>query len=214
MGAIDYLIHTLMIPFLTFSHDTIFPNYGVSIILLTLVIRAAFYPLTKKQFQSMKVTQKIQPEMKKIQEKFKGQPEKLQKEMMKLYRENNANPLGGCLPALVQLPFFIAVFYTIKSEAFTTLITQPGINPGFLSFWIPDLAQPDATYILPILVGLTSYLSQKMMTIDPKQAAMFIFMPFFMFFICLKMPGGVLLYWATSQGLSVAQQYYFLKRTA
>lgn len=214
MGPIDYLIKTVMIPFLEFSYETLFPNYGVAIILLTIIIRAAFYPLTKKQFESMKITKELQPQLKKIQEKFKGQPEKLQKEMMKLYRENKANPLGGCLPALVQLPFFIAIFYTINSDAFANLISQPGINPGFLSFWIPNLSNPDKTFLLPLVIGVTSYLSQKMMTIDPKQAAIFMFMPFFMFFICIKMPAGVLLYWATSQALSVAQQYYFLKQTA
>ena len=214
MGLINYLIDTMTVPFLSFSYETLFPNYGIAIILLTVLIRAAFYPLTKKQFQSMKVAQKLQPELKKIQEKFKGQPEKLQKEMMRLYRENNANPLGGCLPALIQLPFFFLIFYTVQSDAFNALLAQPNVNTGFLSFWITDLSAPDKTYVLPLLIGVTSYLSQKMMTIDPKQAAMFMFMPFIMFFVCLKMPAGVLLYWATSQGLSAAQQYYFLKQSA
>lgn len=213
MGFFNYLIDTVTIPFLNFSYEILFPNYGVAIIIMTVLIRAAFYPLTIKQFQSMKVARELQPELKKIQEKYKGQPEKLQKEMMRLYRENNANPLGGCLPALIQLPFFFLVFYTIQSDSFTALLVQPNVNAGFMSFWITDLSKSDPSYILPIIIGVTSYLSQKMMTIDPKQAAMFIFMPFIMFFVCLKMPAGVLLYWATSQGLSVAQQYYYLRQS-
>ena len=110
MKPINYLIDSFMIPFLNFSYENIFPNYGIAIILLTVLIKIVFYPLTKKQFEAMKANQKIQPMMKKIQEKYKGQPEKLHKEMTKLWKENNANPLSGCLPALVQLPVFIAVF--------------------------------------------------------------------------------------------------------
>lgn len=211
MGPIDFLIEQLIIPMLSFSYHSIFPNYGVAIIVVTLIIKVLFYPLTKKQFESMKATQKIQPEMKKLQEKYKQQPEKMHKEMMKLWKENNANPLGGCLPALVQLPFFIAIFYTVKSDAFNVLLSAPGVFQGFLPFWAANLTTPDTTYVLPLIVGVTTYFSQKLMTVDSKQATLMAVMPFVMFFICLQMPSGVLLYWASSQLVSLIQQYIVLK---
>ena len=210
MGPIRYLTDQVMIPFLTFSYHTIWPNYGVSILLLTLVIKLLFYPLTKKQFESMKITQKIQPQMKKLQEKFKGQPEKLHQEMMKLWKEHNANPLGGCLPALVQLPFFFAVFYTVKSPGFQAIVLAPGINHGLFSFWLSNLTLPDHTFILPVLIAVSTYLSQRMMVMEQSQRALMTVMPVVMFVVCLKMPAGVLLYWAASQLILTVQQYLIL----
>jgi YidC/Oxa1 family membrane protein insertase len=212
MNPITWLVNNLMMPFLNFSYENIFPNYGVAIILLTLVVKIVFYPLNNKQFESMKAQKKIQPELKKLQEKYKDQPEKLNKEMLKLWKENNANPFSGCLPVLIQMPFFFAIFYTIRSEAFKVVIAQPGINSGFLPFWLSDLGMPDKTYILPVIIGITMYLSQKMTVTDPKQAKMFMFMPFLMVFICFNLPSGVLLYWAVSQILQIAQQSYMLKK--
>ncbi len=207
MGPINYLTDQVMIPFLSYSYTHIFPNYGVAILLLTLVIKILFYPLTKKQFESMKVTQKIQPEMKKLQEKYKGKPEKLHEEMKKLWKEHNANPLGGCLPALVQLPFFFAVFYTVKSPAFQAMVLAPGINHGLFTFWLSNLTLPDKTYLLPVLIAVSTYLSQKMMVMEQSQKALMTVMPVVMFVVCLKMPAGVLLYWAASQLISTLQQY-------
>ena len=110
------MVDNIMIPFLEACYG-FYPNYGVSILILTLVIKVIFFPLSKKQFEKMKITQKLQPKVKALQAKYKGDPKKIQQEMMKLWKENNANPLGGCLPALVQLPFFLAIFYTIKIDA-------------------------------------------------------------------------------------------------
>jgi YidC/Oxa1 family membrane protein insertase len=210
MGPINYLTNEIMIPFLTFSYNSIYPNYGVSILLLTLVIKLLFYPLTKKQFESMKITQKIQPKMKKIQEKFKGQPEKIHQEVMKLWKENNANPLGGCLPALVQLPVFFAIFYTVKSPVFISIVKAPGINHGLFPFWLADLTLKDSTYILPALVAISMYLSQKMMVVDESQKTLMTVMPIVMFVVSISMPAGVLLYWAASQLISTLQQYLIL----
>ena len=210
MGPINYLTNELMIPFLTFSYQSIYPNYGVSILLLTFLIKVLFYPLTKKQFESMKITQKIQPKMKKIQEKFKGQPEKIHQEVMKLWKENNANPLGGCLPALVQLPVFFAIFYTVKSSAFIALVKSPGINQGLFTFWLADLTVKDTTYILPALVAVSMYLSQKMMVVEESQKMLMTLMPVVMFVVSIQMPSGVLLYWAASQIISTVQQYMIL----
>ncbi len=211
MNPIDYLINEFMIPFLRFSYDSIYPNYGIAILLLTILVKILFVPLTQKQFKAMKETQKIQPEIKKIQEKYKGQPDKASKEMMQLWKTHKVNPLGGCLPALVQLPVFIAIFYTIKSPGFNALISQEGINRGLFSFWIPDLTLPDTFMVLPIFIALATYISQKMTITDPKQATLMMFMPFMMFFLCLKMPGGVLLYWAASQVLSSIHQYIVMR---
>ena len=200
-----------MIPFLRFSYDNLYPNYGLAIVLLTLLVKIIFLPLTQKQFNSMKQTQKVQPIIKKLQEEYKGQPEKLSKEMMKIWKEHKINPLGGCLPALIQLPFFIAIFYTIKSPQFLGLMAQPGVNPGVFSFWLSNLTQPDHFFILPIFIALSTFVSQKMMVTDPRQATFMMMMPVIMFFLCLKMAAGVLLYWAVSQSLSAAHQYFVMR---
>lgn len=211
MGFIQYIVENAFIPFLQLCYQFI-PNYGVAIVLLTLLIKVLFYPLTLKQFRSMKLNQKLQPELKKIQEKYKSEPQKMHQETMALWKEHKANPFLGCLPALVQLPFFFAVFWTVKSPTFLAMLTQPGVNPGLFSFWLPHLASPDKTFILPIVIGVATYFSQKMFITDPKQAALFMFMPFVMVFVCLKMPGGVLIYWATSQVVSSLQQFLIMRK--
>ncbi|MFC1752496.1 membrane protein insertase YidC [Thermoproteota archaeon] len=208
------LIDSLMIPSLSFLYHNVIPNYGVAIIIMTLIIKVVFYPLTKKQFEAMKAQQKVQPLMQKMREKYKEQPEKLQQEMMRLWKEHKVNPLSGCLPILVQIPVFILMFMTIKSESFKLLLTQPGINPGLFPFWLPNLSMPDTTYILPVLVAFLTFVSQKMTITDKKQAAMFMFFPLMMLFFCLKMPSGVVLYWAIQQGVSTLQQMMIMKKPA
>lgn len=212
MGLFDQLINSIMIPFLEFSYQFIFPNYGIAILLLTLVIKLIFYPLTHKQFKSMEEMKKVQPQLKAIQKKHKDNPKKLQQEMINLYKTNNVNPFSGCLPMLVQLPIFFAVFYTIKSDTFNALLTQPGANAGFLPFWITNLSAPDPIYLLPILVGLSTWWSQKLMVTDPNQQKIMAFMPIMMTVICFKMPAGVLLYWASSQIISTVQQLSITKK--
>ena len=138
-----------------------FPNYGVAIILLTIAIKALMYPLTVKQVKSMKAMQDIQPKMKELQEKYKGNPEKLNKELANLYKEAGVNPLAGCLPLLVQMPFLIAIFFAIRDYQYAQL------PPSFL--WLTDLAQPDPTYILPVLSALTTYIQQKQTTTEMTQ---------------------------------------------
>ncbi len=206
------LINHIFIPFLVFAYGII-PNYGIGIIFLTVLVKLAFYPLTKKQFQSMQVNQKLQPKVKAIQEKHKDEPQKAQQEILKLWKENNANPFIGCLPMLVQIPFFFAIFATMRSETFLNMITTPGVNPGFLPFWLTNLGHPDPFFILPILIGILTWWSQKMFITDPKQASLFMFMPVLMTFICLRMPTGVLLYWVTSQFIQSIQQYLMTRST-
>ena len=202
----DSIINSVMIPFLQFSYNTIMPNYGVAILLLTALTKVVFYPLTQKQFKSMRDMKVIQPKLKELQKKHKDDPKKLQQEMIGLYKKHQVNPLSGCLPMLVQLPIFFAIFYTINSATFKDLLVQPGINPGFLPFWITNLAIPDPWFLLPILVGLSTWWSQKLMMTDPAQQKIMMIMPVVMTFICFKMPAGVLLYWASSQIISTVQQ--------
>ena len=211
MNPITFFVDSLFLPFLTFSYNTIYPNYGIAIILLTVLIKLIFFPITKKQFVSMQATQKLQPELKRIQEKLKGQPDKLHKEMMKLWKENNVNPLSGCLPMLIQMPVFLGIFYTVKSDMFINLISAPGVNPGLFSFWLSNLGQPDPFYLLPVIIALSTYWSQKAMMKEPSQKPLLIFMPIIMLVFCVNMPSGVLLYWASSQLISMVQQKMVMK---
>ena len=124
-----------------------FPSYGLAIILMTLVIKMIMYPLTVKQVKSMKGMQILQPKMKELQTKYKDKPEKLQQEMIKLYKETGVNPMAGCLPLVLQMPIFIIIFYGLRDFTFN----------GATSFlWLTDLAQPDPLYILPVLSALTT----------------------------------------------------------
>ena len=206
MNPITYLMDSIMIPFLSFSYQNIYPNFGVGIIILTIIVKLLLYPLTKQQFDSMRNMQKLMPEMKKLKEKYKDNPQALQLETMKMYKENKINPLGGCLPMLIQLPFLFALFYTMNSDAFAALISQTNVFPGLTSFWLPDLSQRDNLYILPLVIGLATYLGQKMSTIDPSQQKIMVLMPVIMVAVSFQMPAGVLLYWAVSQIISSVQQ--------
>ena len=174
-------------------------SWGIAIILLTLSIKIILHPLTMKQTRSMKQMQKIQPLMKDIQTKYKDNPQKMNEEVMKLYREHNVNPLSGCLPLVIQIPILIALFTSLRNS-----IELRG--ESFL--WIKDLSGADPYYIFPILIVLTMHYQQKQMNVDPNQAAAMKFMPIFMFFICLSLPSGVLIYWVVSNVLQIFQQGY------
>lgn len=213
IGPIQYLIDHIMLPFLQFSYNTVYPNYAIGIILLTIVIKLALYPLTHKQFVSMKRMQTLQPEFKKIREKYKTDAQKLQQETMKLYKDSGVNPLSGCLPMLVQLPFLFALFYTMTSDTFKTLLVADGVFPGFTTFWLPDLSLPDHLYILPLVIGFATFLSQRVspMSGDAAQQKLLMLLPVVMVVICFRMPAGVLLYWASSQIITTMQQISIMK---
>ncbi len=211
MNPITFLTNDVMIPFLNFSYHSIYPNFGFGIIILTIIVKVILYPLTKQQFESMKKMQAMMPTFKKLKEKYKNNPQQVQMETMKLYKENNINPLGGCLPMLIQLPFLFALFYTMNGDAFAALISQDTVSPGLTSFWLANLSQPDHLYILPIVIGLATYFGQKMSTMDPNQQKILMFMPVIMVVISFKMPAGVLLYWAISQVISSGQQILIMR---
>jgi len=174
---------------------------GLGIILLTLIIRAALYPLTKKQMQSMVAMRRLQPKLKAL-EKYKSKPEEYQKRLVELYKQEGVNPLGGCLPILIQLPFLFALFHVLRSYGFE------GADPNFL-IW--NLTQKDPYYILPILSGVTTYFQSLITVTDPSQKALLYIMPIFVAWISVGFPSGLVLYWVTSNIFSIGQQYLLMR---
>ena len=177
-------------------------NYGVSIILLTMLVRIVLFPLTYKGSKSMKRMQQLQPKMLKIREKFKDKKQKLNQEMMALYRKNKVNPLGGCLPILLQLPIFFALYSALSTAV------ELRHEPFFA--WIVDLSVPDGLGITPFLMGISMYLIQKMTPtgmMDPTQAKIMSMLPIIFTVFTFAFPTGLTLYWVTSNTLSIGQQY-------
>jgi YidC/Oxa1 family membrane protein insertase len=193
-------------------------NYGVAIILLTVVSKALFYPLTVKSMRSMKAMQTLQPQVNALRSKYKSDPQRLQKETLELYRQHKVNPMGGCLPMIAQIPIFYALYLALsvsvelQNAAFICFGHVPEGVPliGGMDLWICDLAKHDPTYILPIVMGITMFLQQRMtpVTGDPRQAKMMLIMPFFFTFMFLNLPSGLVLYWTVSNVLQIVQQYY------
>lgn len=177
---------------------------GLAIILLTIGIRLALYPLTKKQAESMAAMKELQPKLKEIQEKYKDKPQEYQKRVMQLYQEKGVNPLGGCFPLLIQFPFLIALFQVLNNYTFE------GADPHFI-IW--ELNQPDPFYILPLLSAATTYVQISMTTADQSQKAMTIIMPIFIGWISINFPSGLVLYWVVSNLFSIVQQYFLMKDT-
>jgi len=177
-------------------------DYGISIILLTLLVRVILYPLIHRQNASTRAMQELQPELKKLQEKYKNEPQKLNEEMMKLYREKGVSPFGGCLPLIVQLPI-LYVLYRV-------LVNYDYGQAGFL--WLPSLSQKDPYFILPILMSVTTFWQQKISMPPTTEGAqqnmiMMVVMPIFLVFISWSLPAGVLLYWFVSNLFYILQQY-------
>ena len=175
-------------------------SYGLAIIILTVIIKIILYPLTKKQLQSMKAMQEIAPKLKKLQEKHKDNPQLLQQKMIQLYQDAGVNPMSGCLPMLIQMPILMALYYAFFS------FDYGGAEPSFL--WIPSLSQTDPIYILPLLAAGTTFLMQKISSVEMNQQTkiMMIFFPLFMGFISLNLPAGLVLYWATQNVVQIVQQ--------
>ncbi|HHL40326.1 MAG TPA: membrane protein insertase YidC [Deltaproteobacteria bacterium] len=182
-------------------------NYGIAIILLTCIIKILFYPLTKQSLNAMREMQKIQPQLMALKEKYKDDKQKLNKELMELYKRYKINPLGGCLPMVLQIPVFIAL-YEVLSVAIE-LRHAPFI------LWIADLSAKDPYYITPVLMGGSMLLQQKMSptTVDPQQAKIMLIMPVVFTFMFLNFPAGLVVYWLVNNILSIVQQYY-IQRTA
>ncbi|HET9488717.1 MAG TPA: membrane protein insertase YidC [Methylomirabilota bacterium] len=184
-------------------------NYGVVIILLTVVSKVLFYPLTVKSLKSMKAMQALQPQINALRSKHRNDPRKLQEETMGLYRKHRVNPMGGCLPMIAQIPIFYALYLALSVSV--ELQNAPFLCFGRLfgvDLWICDLAVHDPTYVLPILMGASMFVQQKMTPTmgDPRQARMMLIMPFIFTFMFLNLPSGLVLYWFVSNVLQILQQ--------
>jgi YidC/Oxa1 family membrane protein insertase len=184
-------------------------NYGVAIILVTILIKIIFSPLAYMSYKSIYEMQSLQPEIKKLQTKFKDDKAALNQALMELYKERRVNPLGGCLPMLVQIPVFVALYNILNNTV--ELRQAPFI------LWIHDLSLKDPYYVLPIVMGITMILQYKLnpSSPDPVQQKVMMFVPVIMTFFFLNFPAGLVLYWLVNNVLTIGQQYltvnYLLK---
>lgn len=175
-------------------------NYGVAIILLTILVQILLSPLSLKSAKASAAMRNLQPQIQQIQIKYKEDPKRLNLEMMELYKAKGVNPLGGCLPLLLQMPIFYALYGTLRNA--WELHGAPFI------FWVRDLAAPDPYFVLPILMGGAMFLQQRKNppAADPEQAKIMQWMPALFTFMFLKLPSGLVLYWLTSNLMSLTQQ--------
>jgi YidC/Oxa1 family membrane protein insertase len=181
-------------------------NYGIAIIGVTVVIKIVLLPLTLKQDKSMKDMKKIQPKIDALREKYKSNPEELNKQTMELYKEHKVNPFGSCLPLVVQMPILFGLFGVLRQ------VPEAVTNVNFL-MW--DLTVPDPIYILPILNGAVTFFQQKVMSpgaTNPQMKSMTYTMPLMIMFISFRMPAGLQLYWLVSSGISALQQFLLINR--
>jgi len=186
---------------LSFLHG-IFGNWGWSIIALTILIRIVLYPLTYKGMVSMQKIKEISPKIKEIQAKYKGDPQRMNAATMEMYKKHNANPLGGCLPMLLQIPVFFAIYRVLLNAV--ELQGAPWI------LWVQDLSRMDSYYVLPILMGASMYYQQKLTPnnfTDPLQEKVFKFLPVIFTFFFVTFPSGLVLYWFVNNLFSIAQQF-------
>ncbi|MDK2778201.1 MAG: membrane protein insertase YidC [Pseudomonadota bacterium] len=181
-------------------------NWGVAIILLTVLVKAAFFKLSATSYRSMANMRKVAPKMNEIKEKYGDNREKLGQEMMKLYKEEKINPLGGCLPILVQMPVFISLYWVLMESV------ELRQAPFFL--WITDMSVMDPYFILPLIMGASMFVQMKLNPTppDPMQARVMQFMPIIFTIFFLWFPAGLVLYWVTNNVLSIAQQYVITKQ--
>jgi len=180
-------------------------NYGLAIIIITIILKALFFPLTHKSYKSMKDMQKIQPKMTALKEKYKNDRDAMNKAVMELYREHKVNPMGGCLPMVVQIPVFFALY---KALMFSIELRHA---PFF--FWVTDLADKDPYYITPVIMGITMFVQQKMTPsqMDPMQQKMMLALPVVFTFMFISFPSGLVLYWLVNNILTIGQQMYINK---
>jgi YidC/Oxa1 family membrane protein insertase len=204
---------------LKWSHS-VTGNYGIDIILLTVVIKILFIPLTQRSFRSMRAMQKLQPQMAKIRERFKDNSEQMNKEIMELYRRHKVNPLGGCLPMILQIPVFFGLYAALQNAI--------DLRHAPFMLWINDLSAPDrlgslqlpfvqhpGVPVLTLLMGVSMFIQQWMSPTagDPQQQKIMMIMPLVFTFMFVNFPAGLALYWLVNNILTIAQQYY-INRTA
>lgn len=182
-------------------------NYGLAIIIMTILIKIAFWPLGNKSYRSMKEMQKLQPKLMEIRERYKDDKQKIGQETMALYKSHKVNPLGGCLPMLVQIPVFFGLY--------KTLMYAIDLRHAPFFWWIQDLSDKDPYYITPIIMGVTMFIQQKMSPPagDPMQQKVMLVLPVVFTVLFLSFPSGLVIYWLFNNILSIGQQYYIMKKT-
>ena len=205
-APIENLLHFVLETLYSLTDLAGVGSYGLAIILLTVIIKMLLYPLTVKQVKSMKAMQELSPKMKKIQEKYKDNPQVMQQKIGALYQEAGVNPLAGCLPLLIQMPILMGMYYALFN------FTYPSAEAAkFL--WLPSMSEADPLYILPILSALTTFLQQKMTTTEMNQQMkiMMTVMPLFIGWISLSFPSGLVLYWVTMNIVQIVQQWWMYR---
>lgn len=213
MAAISHALGTL----LKFVFEMV-NDYGLAIVLFTLIVKLALVPLTLKQTKSMKEMQVIQPKVKEIQEKYKNDKEVMNQKVMALYQEHKVNPMAGCLPLLVQMPILFGLFRALREPGIYVFGSPEVYNALDTSFlWMSNLSDPDL-WILPILSALTTYVTSAMMQTtpkgqkkDPNQMMMTYMFPGMMFVMGRTLPAGLTLYWVVGNVFQIAQQYFIMK---
>ena len=190
---------------LDFIHEFV-GNWGVAIILLTLLIKLVFYKLTQAQFRSMGKMRKLQPRIQQLKERYGDDRQKFGQAMMEIYKKEKVNPLGGCLPILVQIPIFIALYWVLLESVELR-------QASFL--WVPDLSKPDPYFILPVINGIFMIVTQRLTPVagmDPMQRKIMQWLPVAFAVLFAFFPAGLVLYWASNSGISLLQQWYILRQ--
>jgi len=181
-------------------------NWGWTIILLTVLIKLVFFPLSAASYRSMAKMKAVTPKMQAIRERHKGDPQAMNKEMMTLYKTEKINPLGGCLPIVIQIPVFISLYWVLLASV--EMRNAPWLG------WIHDLAAPDPFYILPVIMAISMFIQTKLNPTppDPVQAKVMMFMPIVFSVMFFFFPSGLVLYWVVNNVLSIAQQWVITKK--
>ncbi|MDZ7803371.1 membrane protein insertase YidC [Thiohalophilus sp.] len=206
--TVDYgLLHFISKPLfwiLDFIHDFV-GNWGWAIVLLTILIKLVFYKLSEASYKSMANMRRVQPRMKQLKERYAGDRQKMNQALMDLYKKEKINPLGGCLPILVQIPVFIALYWVLLESV--EMRQAPWI------LWVQNMSAPDPYFILPLLMGITMFIQQKLnpAPMDPIQAKIMMALPFVFTIFFAFFPAGLVLYWVVNNTLSIAQQYYITR---
>jgi YidC/Oxa1 family membrane protein insertase len=196
---------------LLFFHQTVGAPWWLSIAMLTVVVRGLLFPLTVKQVKSMRSVQDLKPDMDRVRAQYQNNPQKQREEMTKLYQERGVNPLGGCLPILVQMPIFIGIFYVIRLFGGTPGRTEPKY-PSFVDggiLWFQDLSHADPTYLLPIISAITMLCATEitLKNADPQQRWLMRLLPVGFTVFLISFPAGLFVYWITSNLVTLVQNY-------
>lgn len=208
MDFLSNIVQQIITVLYNFTDSVGFANYGLAIVIMTVIVKLILYPLSKKQIESTKAMMELQPKMKAIQEKYKDDKQRLNMELANLYKSEGVNPLAGCLPLVVQMPIMIGIFYGIRDFHYAG-------PSNFL--WMESISNPDPTYILPVLSALTTFIQSKQTMPDtgnPQNKIMLYFMPLFIGYISLTFPAGLVLYWVIMNIMQIGQQFLMERAAA